>query len=140
MIKKYIILLILTGWFYSTAKAVDGVECQINIYQFDKKLQKDILTFADTNNFAINIPRSGFIGPLSVEIDVIEVDSAKVNFNIHVITLGPLANTYTRNFLVEHSLPAKICGIKGKNDALYTLVVTPLSKIDIDTTTCSFQH
>jgi len=123
----------------TVAIADSGVECRLSVFQYDKLIQKDILLFEDTSVFAPDIPATGFIGPFSLEIEFRGVDTAGVVFNVHVVTLGPPVNTYSRSFTMEFALPARVSGIEGKNGARYSLIITPLSIVELDHG-CPYDH
>ncbi|MEA3296924.1 MAG: hypothetical protein U9R56_03585, partial [candidate division Zixibacteria bacterium] len=120
--------------------AENGIEGAISIYQTDSSKTGDVLLFSDTVQFIKGLTASGFLIAFSIDIDVTEIDSVRTWFTVHLVTLGPPANTYSRNFTVEYGLPARITNIKGKNEANYTLVISPLAKIDIDTSFCPYDH
>ncbi len=123
-----------------TTLAADAVECRLSIYELDTTSRQNVLVWADTTNFVQHIPASGFIGPFSAEIEVISADSARTNFTVQLVTLGPVANTYSKSFTVEYGLPATINNIVGKQNSQYTFTVTPTAKTTVDTSICSYDH
>lgn len=133
-------MIVVVGWFACPVMAEDGVECALEVYQYDSTLRKDILLYSDSVQFVKDIPSSGFLVAFSTEIRVIEVDSNRSAFTVHVVTLGPPGNTYSKSFTVEYGLPAAIRGISGKRAAQYTLAITPLARVNIDTSACAFNH
>lgn len=133
-IALFIVLVVATA-----ALGSDGVECRLSVYQYDKLAQKDVLLSEDTSVFAGNITATGFFGPFSAEIEFTGIDTTGVVFNIHVVTLGPPVNTYSRAFTMEFALPARMSGIEGKNGARYTLIVTPLKIVELDQN-CTYDH
>lgn len=120
--------------------AVSGVECRLTVYQYDQAEGREVVIYDDTSRFAQGIPASGFAGPLSVEINVTSADSAKAGFNVHLVTLGPVVGTYSKSFVVEYSLPARIDDIAGKNGARYAMVVQPQALVGFDTAGCFLNH
>ncbi|HKK21506.1 MAG TPA: hypothetical protein VJ983_08545, partial [candidate division Zixibacteria bacterium] len=66
--------------------------------------------------------------------------SARTNFTVQLVTLGPVANTYSRTFTVEYGLPATIRDIAGKQNSRYTFTVIPNAKKEIDTSICPYNH
>jgi len=120
--------------------AKDGIECGLSVYQYDSTLQKDVLLYSDSVRLVKDMASSGFLVAFSTEICVTEVDSSQSAFTVHVVTLGPPGNTYSKNFTVEYGLPASIRGISGKGASQYRLVITPLRRVDIDTSDCAFGH
>ncbi|MFQ6008011.1 MAG: tetratricopeptide repeat protein [Candidatus Zixiibacteriota bacterium] len=125
--------------FVHRLHAEDGITCALEVYQFDSTRQQNVLQYADTAQFVRDIPASGFILFFSIELHFTQVDSNRSSFTVHLVTLGTQAQTYSRSFTVEHGLPARI-DITGKKAAPYTLVIRPLTMIDIDTTACAFNH
>ena len=124
----------------SAATAADGVNCRLEIFQRDAQADKNVLLVSDTITFVKGIPSSGFVGPVSVEIDFTRIDSVRVEFNLHLLTLGPPTNNYARSFVVEYDLPARIANVEGKSGAEYSVAVTPLKRVDVDTSFCSYDH
>jgi len=139
MIRFCLTLFIFVLYAATAAGAADGVECRLSVYQYDGSTQRDVLLHEDTSVFAPNVTATGFLGPFSLEIEFRGIDTAGVVFNVHVVTLGPPVNTYSRSFTMEFALPARLSGIEGKNGARYTLVITPLSIKEIDTG-CPYDH
>ena len=133
-----ITLIFLSGGFV-TAVAENAVKCEFSVYQTDS-LKGDVLLLADTSDFVKGVPATGFLLSFSVDLEVQEIDSTRCIFIMHVITLGPPANTYSRSFTVEYGLPARLNNIKGKLETNYNLVITPLEKTDVDTSECNFYH
>lgn len=139
--KKTIIILLAAGVLIASgAKADPGVECQLAVYQYDANRNDDVLLQADTVKLLKGVLTSGFLTSFSIDLEIKEVDSARTSFDVHVVTLGASANTYARSFTAEYGLPARLNGIEGKNEAIYSLVVTPLREAEIDLTGCSFDH
>ena len=126
--------------FCSHGITADGVKCTLSAYQYDSTADKNLLLLSDTVSFLTGITSSGFIGPASIEIEVLSVDSVKTNFNLHIVTLGASAETYSRSYSVEYGLPARVDNIHGKNNSVYSYVLTPLEKVDIDTSICNYNH
>jgi len=139
MTRLFLCTLFIVVAVVSHACASDGVKCELSVYQYDKSLQEDVLVYEDTSVFASDIAATGFIGPFSLEIEFEKFDTAGVVFNVHVATLGPPVNTYSRLFTMEFALPARVSGIEGKNGTRYTLVVTPLSIVELDQD-CPYDH
>ncbi len=135
LIIVFIALLCLTGTSLSAAEAV---ECVLKVHQAD--VGDEILLLEDTVTVVQGVPTTGFLLAFSVDVEVTEVDSSRTAFAVHVVTLGPPANTYSQSFAVEYGLPAHMKGIRGKAGAEYALTVLPLRPGDVDTTICSFIH
>ncbi len=118
--------------------AMDGVDFEIRLYQFDSTVQENILLFSDTAGVVAGIPATGYIVALSMELRVTEIDTNRVTFEAHVVTLGPPAHTESKGFTVEYGLPAVIGDIEGKGAARYALWLVPLGAVEIDTSLCPF--
>ncbi|MEW6412470.1 MAG: hypothetical protein AB1483_08370 [Candidatus Zixiibacteriota bacterium] len=121
------------------SSAADGVQCRLTVSQYDTQTESYALLFEDSATFAKDTPASGLVGPFSVEVRFTGIDSASVQFSAQVITLGPPVNTYSRAFLMEYSLPARIDDIEVKNGSRYNLVITPLKKVETDDD-CDYSH
>lgn len=127
-------LLSLSAW------SSEGIKGAISVYQTDEATSQNQLLFADTNQFVVGIPTSGFLLTFSVDIDLESVDTTGCRFSLHVITLGPTARTYSRNFRVEYGLPARIENIQGKGSSRYVFEFTPLRSFETDSSWCSYSH
>ena len=119
--------------------AADGVQCALDVYQLNED-GADVRLLADTTVFAGETTTSGFLLTMSTEFQVSRIDSTGIEFLAHVVTLGPPARTYSRNVTIEYGLPARIDDIIGKDDNRYALVITPLSRVEVDTADCPFDH
>ncbi|MDH4155702.1 MAG: hypothetical protein OEW00_00295 [candidate division Zixibacteria bacterium] len=122
------------------AKAEPGVECELAVYQFDTSRNDDVLLMADTVELLKGVLTTGFLTSFSIDIEIKDLDSARTSFDVHIVTLGASANTYARSFTAEYGLPARLDGIRGKNEVLYSLIVTPVREAAIDLTECSFDR
>jgi tetratricopeptide (TPR) repeat protein len=140
MIKRILLLALLILPISGTCGAADGVECQLSIYEHDTTSHSDVLLWSDTTDFVKGMPASGFFGPFSAEIEIVSADSARTNFTVQLVTLGPVANTYSKTFAVEYGLPATIRDIAGKQNSRYTFTVIPNARKSIDTSICPYNH
>lgn len=138
--KKSILLLAALTLLRLPAWSSEGIEGAIAIYQTDETTSQNQLLFADTNQFVVGIPTSGFLLTFSVDIDLESVDTNGCVFSLHIITLGPTANTYSRNFRVEYGLPARIDNIRGKGSSRYSFEFIPLRSFETDSSWCSYSH
>jgi tetratricopeptide (TPR) repeat protein len=123
-----------------SALAEEGVEFAFEVFQYDSTEKKDVLLFSDTAMVLKNVTATGFLVAFSVEVQVTQADSNRAAFEMHLVTLGPPAHTYSRSFTAEYGLPAAIGSIIGKGSTQYSFVTIPLSPVDIDTSACSFNH
>jgi tetratricopeptide (TPR) repeat protein len=122
------------------ANASDGVLCALDIYQTDSAEGKSVLLFTDTSDFLAGQAAAGFPLAFSLELEFTRADTAGCAFMVHVATLGPPVNSYSRRFQMEYGLPARMNGIEGKPGAVYELVITPLDYHEIDTSGCGYSH
>lgn len=136
LILTFFILLLST----TDISATDGALFKFNLYQEDPASGDKVLLYVDSTEVEENTIISGFIGPFSVELELTEIDSVKVHFLIHLITLGPKAENHAKTYAVEYGLPARIDDINGKNDTKYIFDIIPLKKIDIDSSRCRYNH
>ena len=136
LILTFFILLLST----TDISATDGALFEFNLYQEDPASGDKVLLYVDSTEVEENTIISGFIGPFSVELELTEIDSVKVHFLMHLITLGPKAENHAKTYAVEYGLPARIDDINGKNDTKYIFDIIPLKKIDIDSSRCGYNH
>ncbi|MBK7140549.1 MAG: hypothetical protein IPH75_00550 [bacterium] len=122
--------------------AADGVECELSIYQADPSTRdsSNVLLWTDTTTFVEGIRATGFLVAFSVEVEFTAIDSDRVSLNLHVVTLGPTVNHYSREYATDYGLPARLEKIIGKNNARYTIGVKPLRRVQVDTSACNAIH
>ncbi len=133
-------IITLFGSLALPVRSAEGIEGAINIYQTDPNNGANHLLFSDTNSFLIGTTTSGFLLTFSLDIEIKAADTSGCEFTVHLITLGPGANTYSRNFRVEYGLPARLSDIEGKNSTKYLFELVPLKKIEPDSVICEFDH
>lgn len=126
--------------FPSLVIAANGALAEISVFQTDPESSENILLVSDTVELVEGVALSSFLMGLSTDVDLIAADSQGVMMNIHVITLGPPSNTYSRSFQVEYGLPARLTDIEGKGGARYIFQTKPLGQVDVDTVSCNFNH
>ena len=132
MIKIILTALLSAFLLVSSSIAIDGTKCQLAVFQYDTESDTDVLLYQDTSIFIKDLPATGFIGPFSLEVEFKQIDTARVAFNVHVVTLGPPAKTLSRSFTMEYDLPARLREIESKNGSMYSLVITPLTMVQIE--------
>jgi tetratricopeptide (TPR) repeat protein len=120
--------------------AEPALECGLAVYQTDTTNSSDVLLLADTVQVVQGIPASGYFLFFSIDLEVVEIDSAHTRFSVHLVTLAPSSQAMSRMFSVEMGLPARLSGISGKGGATYSLAVTPLRRIEVDTSDCPYLH
>ncbi|MDH3890722.1 MAG: hypothetical protein OEV49_06525 [candidate division Zixibacteria bacterium] len=138
--KKTLLLLVALSLIHLRVWSAGGIEGAIAVYQTDEATSENHLLFADTNRFVTGMPVSGFLLTFSVDIELESFDTTGCEFSLHIITLGPTANTYSRNFKVEYGLPARIENIQGKGSSRYRFEFTPLQSFETDSAWCSYSH
>jgi len=129
--------------FFITATASladNAVECLLKVYQYDTVSEKDVLLYVDSVTLLKEVQASGFLLAFSTDLEIKDFDSLKTTFQVHVVTLGPIANTYSRSFTVEYGLPARLDNIMGKNDAAYSLVIEPVKTVTVNESWCPYNH
>lgn len=137
---RYLLIFVFAFLINCSVSAVDGALFKFNLYQSDSVSGKDILLYSDSTEVEKDKTMSGFIGPLSIEIELQDVDSQKVYFLTHLITLGPVTSNFAESYTVEYGLPARIDNIKAKNDLRYRVDIIPVHKAEIDSSRCSYNH
>ncbi len=65
-------------------------------------------------------------------------DSNFVEFSIHLTTIGKSPYTISEKFRIEFDLPGRIENIPGKQGAVYQLLISPRSTVDIDENDCPY--
>jgi len=138
--KSFTLLTLIIALAAPAAKAEVGIDGAIAVYQADPDSAYDHLLFADTSQFVSGIVTSGFFINFSAEIELSAVDSAGCDFTVHVVTLGPVAETHSRSFRVEYGLPARITDISGKGGSRLTFELTPLGQVTFDSSDCLYSH
>ncbi len=126
--------------FAGSAMAIDGVQCELNVSQLNTVTGENVLLYSDTSWFLDSLTSVGFLVSFSTEFEFTRIDTNRCEFLLHVVTLDQPVHNYSQDFQVEYGLPARIDSIVGKNNALYTLAVTPLRSSEIDTSGCSVVH
>jgi len=133
-------ILLLTLCFGSVALADNAVRFTFEVYQHDAANDRQVKLVSDTAQLLEGIRAYGFLVNFSVEIEITRVDSNKVFFNAHVFTLTPQADAVARSFQVEYGLPARIDNLSGKNGTVFSMLITPLEKSDLNPFPCTWVH
>ena len=100
--------------------ATEAVSFELEVAQFDPETQSYHRLMVDTQTVVVGLPMVGFYTGSSVRLDLERADST-VDFTVHLITLGPIAQTYSRRFQSEYELPARISEIAGKDGSAVAL-------------------
>ena len=140
MIKQTLFLIILVSLALPCmGQTVPAVDCALKVYQLNEAGERMILT-ADTTTFLQGMKSTGFITAFSIEVEMTEIDTVGCAFRVHLVTLGPPINNYSQQYRVEYTLPARLDGIMGKENAQYSLVIQPLGQREVDTSGCGVNH
>ncbi len=137
-----ITVLILIGLaFYPDTGKTDtagGVEFELIIRQKPELVDK----FYEVRRDTVRIPADGklstFLVNFTLEINITGIDTTFVDFDCHLVTLGPKSYNTARRFRIEYNLAARLENIPGKNGSVYQLLISPRQQIDIDATFCPF--
>jgi len=141
MVRLVTLLLALIPLGLNAAPGLDGALCELGVYQADtSQAGKPVLLFRDTVELVKGIRATGFLVSFSVEIEIRAVDTGRIDYSVHVVTLGPNINTYAKQFQSPFGLAARLEPIIGKGGASYSLSIRPLKKISVDTSGCSYNH
>ncbi len=138
--KKQLLLILLSLLLVSTVSAKDGALFKIDIFQIENSTETNHLIYSDSFDIVVGKTITGFVGPFSLDIELLSSDSMKTIFTTHIITLGTGAKTYSKKFAVEYELPARIENIIGKNKSEYLLVLSPLSYKPNIELYCNYNH
>jgi tetratricopeptide (TPR) repeat protein len=117
-----------------------AVRTSLAIYQTRHSDSSDVLLYCDTMDFVKGVRAIGFITAFSVELEYDRVDTGQASLTAQVVTLSQPPSNYSKHFEVEYGLPARLDGIRGKSDAVYSLRVTPIKRIAVDTAGCPTNH
>lgn len=139
MIKRLFVLAFICAGPALPARALDGVEFDLRIAQ-QTPTGEPILLLADTVVVLRGMTATGFFANLSLDVDVLDIDSTRTRFQLHGVTLASKPENLSREFSAEFGTPARLNNIVGKNDSRLNLQVTPLQRISIDTSGCGFSH
>ena len=139
MIKRLLFVALLCVCSAPAAQAVDAVEFDLRISQYAATGQP-VLLMVDTVTALKQITATGFFLNLSLDLDLLEVDSAGTRFRVHGVTLAPRPENLSQEFDAEFGVPARIDSIVGKNDSRLRLMLTPLRRVSIDTAGCGYNQ
>ncbi len=121
-----------------SAQTADGLELELIVRQKPAYLDKYFEVTRDTADIIIGTSQNIFITNMSLNINVTDADSNAAEFDLHLVTLGSKPYNTAERFHIEYNLPARIENIPGKEGSVYQLLVSPRSKIELDTAGCSY--
>src|SRR5512138_2463258 len=82
----------------ASVMAADGVVMKFAVYQQDSTSHKEVLLLADSATVVKGVSAIGFFNNLSLDLEVTQVDSQKVGFTAHIITLSQQPQTVAKQF------------------------------------------
>ena len=119
MIRNITFLIVLIQFSGGSSWAADGVNFLIAIHQKKPDSQEKVLLYSDSATVIKGLSASAFLTGLSLDMEVTALDTAAVEFNVHVITLGSSGNAIAKRFKTEYGLPALIDDIEVKPGSIY---------------------
>lgn len=122
------------------APADNGVNFVIDVFQYDPGTGQQVRLVSDTAVLLEGIRSYGFLVNFSMELELTRIDTGKAVFNAHIFSLTPQAEAVARNFQVEYGLPARVDSLKGKGEAVFSIMFTPLEPIEINPFPCTYVH
>lgn len=122
----------------ANSRAAEGVRFEVSIDQYDAALDRQVMLFRDTFDLIVEVPTTGFLLNMSLDVTVNSIDSLGVGFDLHVYTLNETQSNFAQRFRTEYGLPARLFDIAGKNGASYRLTMLPIEAVPVDTTYCDF--
>ncbi len=141
MARLILLLLVLIPFGANAAPGLDGALCELGVYQADtSQAGKPVLLCRDTVELVRGIRTTGFLVAFSLEIEIETLDTGRIEYSTHVVTVGPNINTYAKQFQSPYGLAARLEPIIGKGGASYSLTVKPLKRISVDTSGCGYNH
>ena len=140
MIKQIIIQTLFGFLILSNSFAADAAEFLISVYHTDQDNEQKVLLYSDTTTLVRGMSSSAFLLGISVDLELTKVDSAGVEYNVHLVTLGPQAKTLAKRFKSPYELPGIIGGIEVKKDVFHSIAIVPLIQTELNLRQCSYNH
>ncbi len=116
----------------------NGVQLEITVRQKPPISEEYRDIFTDTVDAVEDHALLAFMINMSLEIDLLSADSSAALFNVHLTTIGKRPYNYSQKYKIEYNLPARIENIPGKHESVYQVLITPRRRIDVDTSSCTF--
>ncbi|MEE8149468.1 MAG: hypothetical protein V3T75_03340, partial [candidate division Zixibacteria bacterium] len=69
-----------------------------------------------------------------------KADSTGVEYDVHLVTLGPQAKTLAKRIKSDYELPGIINDIEVKKDVYHSISIVPLMQTEVDLRQCSYSH
>ncbi len=140
MIKQTLLLILLGLLLAANSLAAEAANFQISIFHLDKKNDQKVLLYSDTTTLVKNMSSSAFLFGVSVDLKLTKVDSAGVEYDVHLVTLGPQAKTVAKRIKSAYELPGIINDIEVKKDVFHSITIVPLLQTEVDLRQCSYSH
>jgi len=140
MIKLNLIQILFGLLLAGNSLAAEAADFLISIYHTDQDNGQKVLLYSDTTTLVKDMSSSAFLFGISVDLKLTKVDSAGVEYDVHLITLGPQAKTLARRFKSAYELPGIIGGIEVKKDVFHSISMVPLIQTEVDLRQCSYSH
>lgn len=137
---RHILLVALTLSIGGSCLAATGVMTRYAVYQLPPDGKSPVLLQSDSALLLERTRAVGYLAGFSMELEAAMVDSTRVQLTALVVTLGPHANTYSRQFTADTGLPCRVDSIAGKAGCWYRLVLTPGARTEVDTTECRWRQ
>ncbi|MCH9025084.1 MAG: hypothetical protein IH931_07090, partial [candidate division Zixibacteria bacterium] len=138
---KLILIQILFGLLLAgNSLAAEAADFLISIYHTDQDNGQKVLLYSDTTTLVKDMSSSAFLFGVSVDLKLTKVDSAGVEYDVHLFTLGPQAKTLAKRFTSAYELPGIIGGIEVKPNVFHSISIVPLMQTEVDLRQCSYSH
>ncbi|MCH7691452.1 MAG: hypothetical protein IIA17_10470 [candidate division Zixibacteria bacterium] len=140
MIKQILIQILFGLLLAGNSLAAEAADFLISIYHAGQDKGQRVLLYSDTTTFVKNMSSSAFLFGVSVDLKLTKVDSTGVEYDVHLVTLGPQAKTLAKRFTSDYELPGIIGGIEVKKDVYHSISIVPLMQTEVDLRQCSYNH
>ena len=138
---KQIIMQILFGLLIAgNSLSAEAADFLISVYHTGQDNGQRVLLYSDTTTLVKNMSSSAFLFGVSVDLKLTKVDSTGVEYDVHLVTLGPQAKTLAKRFTSDYELPGIIGGIEVKKDVYHSISIVPLMQTEVDLRQCSYNH
>jgi tetratricopeptide (TPR) repeat protein len=120
--------------------AANAVNFLIAIHQKDPATSQKVLLYSDSAVIVKGVPASAFLTGFSADIEIVDIDSITVSFNVHIVTLSGTNNTIAKRFKCEYELPAIIDDIEVKKNSFYSITLVPKERTNFPDRICGYNH
>lgn len=140
MLKKLIFIITTIFVLCGSLPAADAVSFLISIYEKDNSSGQNVLLYSDRAVIRNGVAASAFLTGFSVDIEITSLDTERVEFNVHTVTLGAKGRSFAKSFKSEYRLPAIMSNIEIKPGAIYSLTLQPESLVTVPDRECNYDH